>query len=46
MATSAKSQAFADVRAATSMASNCRWDSPSVGDSADSGGRRTCAAGD
>jgi hypothetical protein len=46
MATSANSQAFGEVRAATSMASNCRCDWPRVGDSASCGRRRACTAGD
>jgi hypothetical protein len=41
IATSAKSYGFADWRAAVSIASNCRWLNPSVGDSAGTAGRRT-----
>jgi hypothetical protein len=42
----AKSNGLIDVRAATIIASNCRCDSPRVGDSAGTEGRRTYAAGE
>jgi len=45
MVTGAKSNRFVDVRAAVSMASNCRWVRPSVGDSGGTVGRRTYSAG-
>lgn len=41
MATRAKSLMLADSRAAVIIASNCRWLSPSVGDSGGTRGRRT-----
>jgi hypothetical protein len=41
IATNAKSNGLVEVRAATIMASNCKWDRPRVGDSAGTGGRRT-----
>ena len=44
--TSAKSHRFAEVLAAVSSASNCRWVSPRVGDSAGTFGRRTYSAGE
>jgi hypothetical protein len=44
MTTKAMSRALGEVRAATSIALNCRCDRPRVGDSGDTGGRRTCAA--
>ena len=37
---------LADPRAAVSMASNCRWVNPSVGDSGGTDGRRTYSAGE
>jgi hypothetical protein len=46
MATSAKSLGSGDWRAAVSRAPDCRWVNPSVGDSADTTGRRTCSAGE
>ena len=46
MATSAKSSGLDDRRAVTSIASNCRWVSPSVGDSGGTLGRRTYSAGE
>ena len=39
--TRAKSHGLVEVRAAVSSASNCRWVSPRVGDSAGTLGRRT-----
>jgi hypothetical protein len=46
MATRAKSHGWADSRAAVSMASNCKWVNPSVGDSGGTAGRRTWSAGE
>ena len=46
MATRAKSLMFVEVLPALSMASNCRWVSPRVGDSAGTRGRRTYSAGE
>ena len=46
IATSAKSQWLDEVLAAVSSASNCRWVSPRVGDSAGTFGRRTYSAGE
>ena len=46
MVTSAKSQRLAESLAAVSSASNCRWVSPRVGDSAGTLGRRTYSAGE
>ena len=46
IATSAKSYRLADSRAAVSIASNCRWVNPSVGDSGGTAGRRTCSTGE
>ena len=46
MVTRAKSYRLVDVRAAVSMASNCRWVSPNVGDSGGTVGRRTYSAGE
>jgi hypothetical protein len=46
MATRAKSFGLVDSRAAVSIASNCRWVSPRVGDSGGTLGRRTCSAGE
>ena len=45
IATRAKSNRLADCLAAVSIASNCRWVSPRVGDSAGHVGRRTYSAG-
>jgi hypothetical protein len=46
MVTSAKSYRLAEVLAAVSSASNCRWVGPGVGDSAGTFGRRTYSAGE
>ena len=46
MATRAKSLMLVDALAVASMASNCRWDRPRVGDSGGTFGRLTCSAGD
>jgi hypothetical protein len=46
IATRAKSNGLSDSLAALSIASNCRCDSPSVGDSAGTVGRRTYSAGE
>jgi hypothetical protein len=46
IATRAKSFGLFDSRAAVSIASNCRWVSPRVGDSGGTLGRRTCSAGE
>jgi hypothetical protein len=46
MATKAKSLMLPEVFPAVSMASNCRWVSPSVGDSGGTLGRRTWSAGE
>jgi hypothetical protein len=46
IATRAKSNRFADSRAAVNIASNCRCGSPSVGDSGGTVGRRTYSAGE
>lgn len=46
MATNAKSFGLVESLAAASMASNCRCDSPSVGDSGGTFGRRTQSAGE
>jgi hypothetical protein len=46
MATSAKSQGWADCLAELSRASNCRCVNPGVGDSAGTEGCRTCSAGE
>ena len=46
MATRAKSFRLADSRPALSMASNCTWLSPRVGDSGGTWGRRTYSAGE
>ncbi len=44
--TRAKSNGLVEVRAAVSIASNCRWLSPSVGDSGGTVGRRRYSAGE
>jgi hypothetical protein len=44
--TKAKSFGLGESRAMLSIASNCRWLSPSVGDRVVTGGRRTCSAGE
>jgi hypothetical protein len=41
-----ESLTFWDVRPAASMASNCKWLRPRVGDSGGTGGRRTWSAGE
>lgn len=46
IATKAKSEGWAESRAAVSRASNCRCESPSVGDSLATRGLRTYSAGE